>query len=150
MRLTSINYWNTISSLVSTLSSSSRVNSSAFWQLSPLQSPQAVTHFSPCLRQEQLLLPYGFRQRVCIYILQTSVNSLVLHPSLSGLVLVRYQQVSNPIASDPGHCLWALTKVWLASEPQTMKICCSFCRWKLLWINWFFACRHHLHVFGIP
>ena len=31
---------------------------SQFLQLSPLQSPYAVTHFNPCLWQEHVLLPH--------------------------------------------------------------------------------------------
>src|SRR6056300_193175 len=40
--------------------STSKVTSSEFSQFSPLQSPQAATHLSPCLRHEQMLLPHGF------------------------------------------------------------------------------------------
>ena len=54
--------------------SSSRVISSQFLQVSPLHSPQAATHFSPCLRQEQLLLPHGFFVDDLHHLQRTNLN----------------------------------------------------------------------------
>ena len=46
--------------IVTKFSSSNSMMSSAFRQFNPRQSPQAVTHLRPLLRQEHAFVPHGF------------------------------------------------------------------------------------------
>ena len=73
-------------------------------QLSPRQSPQAVAHFCPFLRQVHKLLPHGFLDD-SLHLHRTNFSKPSGAESKSSLLaLVPYRQASNPNAYGPVHC----------------------------------------------
>ena len=115
------NQFSLSSSSVPTLSSSSpRLISSAFLQLSPRQSLQVVTHFSPFFLQEQMLVPHGFLD-TSLHLHRTNLSRVSGAGARSVITGTSIAPPSfHPIVQDSGHCL------------QIMTICCSLCWWKLL------------------